>query len=374
MALRTITSERALRQNGKAPSYHSDGEFTITGSPVLDVTKIFRLDEYSAANAFVNGDLTVRGDLCTAIRFFRHEARDPLRQACFSVIGAIKDLTDSLRNGKEAAARNIRFHYDRSNDFYRLFLDSRMVYSAADFSCPECSLDDAQLQKMHRICLALDLSSGERFLDVGCGWGALVIHAAEHFGVNTTGCTLSHEQLEYARAMAKERGLAGQVTFKELDYRNLQGTFNKVASVGMFEHVGPRHLGEYFRKLDSLIADGGLFLNRGIVRPETASTGPATLFLQSRVFPGGGLAHLADVIREGERAGFEVLDMEDLREDYALTCHAWVSRLEANAEKCRNLVDEKTYRTWLLYLAASAVSFEDGETDAVQLTFRKRPS
>jgi cyclopropane-fatty-acyl-phospholipid synthase len=163
------------------------------------------------------------------------------------------------------------------------------------------------------------------------------------------------------------------VTIENADYRDLQGRFDKIASVGMFEHVGCSNMGGYFRKVLSLLDDGGRFLNRGIVRPENVSLDAATLFLQRRVFPGGELMHLADIVREAERAGFGVLEAEDFRKDYALTCRAWVSRLVQNEETCRVLVGKETYRTWLLYLAASAVSFEDGVTDAAQITLEKRP-
>jgi cyclopropane-fatty-acyl-phospholipid synthase len=330
------------------------------------------MDEYSAANAFINGKLTVHGDLCSAIRFFGRQQRPLVRELWFSVGARLKQVADSLLNGRDTRARNIRFHYDRSNEFYRQFLDSRMLYSAADFSDPSSSLEEAQAKKLDGICRKLDLRPNQRFLDVGCGWGALVIDAAERFGVNAVGCTLSHNQLEFARAVVKDHGLDRRVTIEEIDYRDIQGCFDKIASVGMFEHVGRKLLSGYFSKLYSLLDDRGLFLNRGIVRPETTSVGPATLFLQRKVFPGGGLVHLADVVREAEQAGFGVLEVQDLRQDYALTCRAWVNRLVQHAETCIALVGEATYRTWLLYLAASAVNFEDGVTDAVQATFEKR--
>lgn len=331
------------------------------------------MDEYSAANAFVNGRFTIAGDLYAGIRFFHQQKPELVRQLWFSLAAWVTQFADALRSGRNETAQNIQFHYDRSNAFYRQFLDSRMLYSAAHFDHEECSLEEAQVSKLERICRSLDLHPEERFLDVGCGWGGLVIHAAERFGAFATGCTLSQDQFEFARAAVRDHDLEGRVKIEQADYRDLQGRFDKISSVGMFEHVGSRQLSEYFRKIQSLLNDGGLFLNRGIVRPETVSVGPATFFLQKSVFPGGGLVHLADAVREAELAGFEVLEMEDLRKDYALTCRAWVSRLVQNAENCRTLAGDVTYRTWLLYLAASAVSFEDNQTDAVQLTFEKRP-
>ncbi len=166
--------------------------------------------------------------------------------------------------------------------------------------------------------------------------------------------------------------LAGSVSVEVIDYRDLNGTFDKIASVGMFEHVGRSRLRGYFKKMYSLLNGGGRFLNRGVVRPENVRDDPETLFLQKKVFPGGELVHLDDVVSEGERAGFEVIGTEDLREHYALTCRAWVKNLEKRADTCRFLVGDSTYRTWLLYLAASAVSFEDGRTGAAQVLFAKR--
>lgn len=229
------------------------------------------MDEYFVAKAFVKGQLTVEGDLCAGIRFFRQHESQFVHHWWFSLAARLKQLADSLRNGRSAVAHNIRFHYGRSNAFYQQFLDSRMLYSAAHFDQMDCSLEDAQVSKLDRICRDLDLHPEERFLDVGCGWGGLVIHAAERFGACATGCTLSQDQLEFARAVVKDHNMERRVAIEHTDYRDLQGRFDKIASVGMFEHVGRRQLSDYFRKIHSLLNDGGLFLNRGIVRPEVVS-------------------------------------------------------------------------------------------------------
>jgi cyclopropane-fatty-acyl-phospholipid synthase len=279
--------------------------------------------------------------------------------------------TRSLLGRRKESAESIQFHYDRSNEFYAQFLDSRMVYSSAYFRHPAVSLNEAQLEKLHRICKHLELQAGERFLDIGCGWGGLITHAAEHYGVTALGCTLSREQLEFARETVRSRGLSERVTVEPTDYRDLNGSFDKVASVGMFEHVGRSRLSGYFKKVYSLLGRGGLFLNRGVLRPHGVSDSPETLFLQKNVFPGGELVHLDDVVREGERAGFAAIGMEDLRKHYALTCRAWVANLQQHSDRCRALAGEATYRTWLLYLAASAVSFEDACTTAGEVVFVK---
>lgn len=352
-------------------SCNGDSLFTIV-APGSPQGQIPLLDEYSAAKAFVKGKLTVQGDLCAAIRYFSRYDRHFLRNLWFSLAARLQQFAGSWLNNRSITARDIRFHYDRSNQFYREFLDSKMLYSAADFSNPDISLEDAQTKKLDKICRILKLHAAERFLDVGCGWGALLIYAAERFGVTAVGCTLSREQADFARADVRNHGLTGRAAIEEIDYRDLVGRFDKIASVGMFEHVGRKHLKQYFTKIYSLLDDRGLFLNRGIVRPATVSVGPATLFLQRNVFPGGELVHLADVVNEAERAGFGVLEINDLRRDYALTCRAWVQRLLLNADRSCALVGEETYRTWLLYLAASVVHFEDGMADAVQVIFEKR--
>jgi cyclopropane-fatty-acyl-phospholipid synthase len=276
--------------------------------------------------------------------------------------------------GTIRAAQNIRYHYDRSNKFYKQFLDKRMVYSCAYFRTPETPLDDAQVAKLDHICRKLDLRRGDRFLDMGSGWGALLVHAAEHYGVQATGCTLSRSQAEYARDSASHRVTGEQVAVLEMDFRDVTGHFNKIASVGMLEHVGRHRLHNYFRKVHDLLGPKGIFLNHSILRPELVTDSAQTLFIQRRVFPGGELAHLSVVIRAAELAGFEVLDAEDLRPHYALTCRAWVERLQRNAGACLDAVDRETYRTWLLYLAGSAASFEGGLTSVCQLLLAKRNS
>jgi cyclopropane-fatty-acyl-phospholipid synthase len=279
---------------------------------------------------------------------------------------------ESLFQTKDRAARNIRHHYDCSNEFYQQFLDSRMVYSCAYFEEPDWSLEQAQAAKLDHICRKLDIHGGEQFLDIGCGWGALVLCAAERYGAFSTGCTLSKRQFEYASNYANNSPARSRVLFLESDCRDVTGRFDKIASVGMFEHVGRRRLAGYFRKMVSLLSDHGLFLNHGIIRPQLVSDSAETVFLRKKVFPGGELTHLSDVTRIAETAGFEVLDIENLRPHYALTCRAWVRRLQQNAAECLRYVDAARYRTWLLYLAGSAYSFESGQTDVYQILMAKR--
>jgi cyclopropane-fatty-acyl-phospholipid synthase len=332
-----------------------------------------RADLYSAATAFVRGDFDIHGDVISAIRFKKATSRTSWRDVLSAIAALFAPRRLEVRfQSPRRAAQNVRFHYDRSNDFYRAFLDSQMVYSCAYFKDETKSLDEAQNAKLDHICRKLDLRPEESFLDIGCGWGALVIRGAEKYGAVATGCTLSLQQEFFASKTVLEKNLEGRAAVHECDYRKLHGRFNKIASVGMFEHVGRKRLQDYFRKVFDLLNDDGLFLNHGIVRPEGTADGPETLFLKRRVFPGGELATLASVVREAERSGFEVLDVENLRPHYALTCRHWVERLRQNATECLNHVDRETYRTWLLYLAGSALSFETGATDLYQVLMAKR--
>jgi cyclopropane-fatty-acyl-phospholipid synthase len=349
-----------------------EGRFTMTAPGHTDVRHFLKLDVYSAANAFVDGHFDVRGDLIEAVRYFTNQPHSGIRHFVFSMLARLEHLRIySFFGTREEIGKGVRYHYDRSNEFYSLFLDSRLVYSAAWFDSPADSLDRAQDAKLNLICRDLQLQSGETFLDIGCGWGGLICYAAEHFGVKAHGCTIATQQLQWTTAEIEKRLLRDRVDVSLCDYRDAEGSYDKIASVGMFEHVGKGRLAGYFRKMYSLLKPAGLFLNRGVVRPQGVSDGPDTLFLQRSVFPGGELVHLDDVLREAERAGFETIGMRDLRTHYALTCKAWLNNLQRNGDRCRSIVGDRIYRTWLLYIAGSAVAFEQGRTGAAQVLFQK---
>jgi cyclopropane-fatty-acyl-phospholipid synthase len=360
-------------EDGGSDHYgHGAPEFTIVVRARPDFDRLLGFDDYSLATAFVRGDFAVEGDLVAAVRFFR--AR-PYSRINGSLATAIAKLgfarVESSFQTKKRAAENIRFHYDQSNDFYRNFLDSRMVYSCAYFADPDESLDSAQLRKLDHICRKLDLKPGETFLDVGCGWGGLIIRAAERYGAKSAGCTLSEKQFDLAREKIAALGLRDSVRVELSDYRDVQGVFDKIASVGMFEHVGRRRSNEYFAKLGRLLRPGGLLLNHAIMRPAGTRDGAETVFLRRKVFPGGELPYLSDVVHSAERCGFEVLDVENLRPHYALTCRAWVKRLNENATECLAHVDRSVFRTWLLLFAASAAHFADGLLNVNQVLLYK---
>jgi cyclopropane-fatty-acyl-phospholipid synthase len=330
-------------------------------------------DLYSCAKAFVNGRFDIFGDPIAAVAFKLAHPGGRLRRWRGAVLASLLSLRpESWLQSRTRARRNIEFHYDRAQEFYSAFLDSRMVYSCAYFRHAGMCLDDAQEAKLDLICRKLDIHGGERFLDIGCGWGALLLHATQHYGALSTGCTLSASQADYAAALSRSFDLDYEIDVKKVDFRDLDGQYGKIASVGMFEHVGSRRLHRYFSKVHALLAADGRFLHHGIVRPEGVHNGPETRFLRKYVFPGGELVHLSDVIRIAGNSGLEVLDIENLRPHYAMTCRRWVERLIENEERCVKVAGVRTYRTWLLYLSASALSFERGQTDVYQVLIAKR--
>jgi cyclopropane-fatty-acyl-phospholipid synthase len=269
------------------------------------------------------------------------------------------------RHTPQADARQVQFHYDVSDEFYALWLDPRRVYSCAYWRDGVSTLADAQAAKLDHLCRKLMLREGERFLDVGAGWGGLLLWAAERYGVRATGITLSKHQHAYVTKLIDERGLAGRVRMQLLDYRALpeHEPFDKIASVGMFEHVGRAQLQDYFAKLLRLLAPGGLLLNHGIT---AGATGHAQLgagigdFVERYIFPGGELVHLSLVLAAMSDAGWESLDIENLRPHYAKTLWAWSDGLEAQLDAAERCTPARTVRAYRLYLAGSAMAFERG--------------
>ena len=267
---------------------------------------------------------------------------------------------------------NIGYHYDVSNAFYRLWLDANLVYSCAYFRGADDTLDAAQVQKLDHICRKLRLAPGERFLDIGCGWGSLVFRAAERYGVEATGITLSKNQYDHVRAEIAARGLEGRVRVELADYVDLpdDAVWDKIASVGMFEHVGVARFPLYFGKIHRILKPGGFVLNHGITHnaPHADSLGSGiSSFIDDYVFPGGELTHVARVIEGMADQGLELVDAEALREHYAKTLWHWCERLEGNAAAARAEVSEETYRVWRIYLAGSAHAFERGWLSLWQL-------
>jgi cyclopropane-fatty-acyl-phospholipid synthase len=284
--------------------------------------------------------------------------------------------TARLRGIKHSKARDrqaVAYHYDVSNDFYALWLDKRMVYSCAYFASPDEDLDAAQERKLNYVCRKLRLRRGERLLDIGCGWGGLIVHAARRYGVDALGITLSEPQAELANERIRQAGLAGCCWAEVRDYREIEewAGYDKLVSVGMFEHVGEAMLPEYFRRAHRLLRPDGVFLNHGISRKRGEPALRGTSFVERYVFSDGELVPISATLRAAEEGGFEVRDVESLREHYALTLGHWVSRLEARRDEARRITDETTYRVWRLYMSGSVHGFETGRLNVYQTLLSK---
>jgi cyclopropane-fatty-acyl-phospholipid synthase len=277
------------------------------------------------------------------------------------------------RHSKERDRQAVTYHYNRSNEFYALWLDQRMVYSCAYFATPDDDLDTAQERKLDYICRKLRLRPGERLLDIGCGWGGLVIYAAQHYRVEAYGITLSQPQAELAQKRISEAGLAERCRVEVRDYRDVNeaNSFDKIVSVGMFEHVGEALLPTYFKQAWHLLRPGGVFLNHGIASNTSLQAQWRANFTNRYVFPDGELLPISSTLRAAEASGFEVRDVESLREHYTLTLRHWVRRLEAHTDEARKLTNEVTYRIWRLYMAGSAYSFQTNRNNLYQTLLAK---
>jgi cyclopropane-fatty-acyl-phospholipid synthase len=361
--------------------------------------------ELTLGEAFMQGDVDIEGDLVAAtglaepiVRHFRSPRRAlpflfrlralPKRNAHLG--NAIPDGDHRASGSRHSRARDrsaVRYHYDLDNAFYRLWLDERMVYSCAYFAKDgEESLDHAQEAKLDLVCRKLRLREEERFLDIGCGWGALVMHAAERYGVDATGITLSPSQAALARERIRKAGLQERCRVELLDYREMPRTlrFDKIASIGMVEHVGRRMLPTYFGEAFRLLEPGGVFLNHGIVHlnpDRSAMVRFAKRHLRSRVsfidrhiFPDSELMTPAKLFLASEAAGFEMRDVESLREHYARTTRLWVRRLQERRSEAVAMVGEPTVRAWQLYMAGSAYLFRKGSLGVIQTLLAKRDS
>ena len=316
--------------------------------------------------AFVEGHIDVEGPIDEVIRacidLSRQGEGKPPRSA----------LPRRESHSRETDRGAIEYHYDVSNDFYALFLDREMVYSCGYFRSPDDSLELAQQRKIDHILTKLRIAPGERLLDVGCGWGALIVRAASKYGAIATGITLSRLQHEWALERIRREGLQDHCFVELRDYRDVPGAgiYDKIASVGMFEHVGLANLPEYFGALNRLLRPRGLVLNHGITSG-TVEEGDVICgggaFIERYVFPNGELPHLSRTARDMSAAGLEVIDVESLRRHYALTCREWATRLEARKAHAAALAGERRSRSWRIYLAGCAFGFDQGWVNVHQL-------
>jgi cyclopropane-fatty-acyl-phospholipid synthase len=329
-------------------------DFDIEG----DIEAVFDL-----ADALVEATSGWRKKLSIGRDLLRLPSSDDHRQGQRGPAG-LSGKQHSIERDRQA----VTYHYDVSNDFYALWLDQRMVYSCAYFHSPDEDLDTTQERKLDYICRKLRLRPGQRLLDVGCGWGGLVMHAAERYGVDATGITLSQPQTDLANQRIAAAGLSDRCRVQVRDYRQVDESadYDALVSVGMFEHVGAAMLPTYFAQALRLLRPGGVFLNHGIASRATDQLQHGPSFSDTYVFPDGELVPINVTLRTAEAAGFEVRDVESLREHYALTLRHWVRRLETQHEPALTFVDEPTYRVWRLFMSGSAHGFSTGQLNVYQ--------
>lgn len=347
---------RVKTWNGDVVELGDPPEVTLTLRGPQAARHLLRPTMDSLGEAFVEGLLDVEGPIRAVTAVAEHLARDQDRRRGQ---GALPNWFGHTRKSDRKA---IEYHYDVSNDFYALWLDPAMVYSCAYFRSPDDDLATAQTAKLDHVCRKLMLGSGQTLLDIGCGWGALAIHAARHYGARVTGITLSQNQFELATRRVREAGLEGQVEIRLQDYRDVPGeaVFDRISSIGMFEHVGLKNLGDYFAIVHRLLKPGGITLNHGITSadPESRSVGlGAGEFIDRYVFPDGELPHVSLAIRELSAAGLELADAESLRRHYAKTLWFWSDAFEANLAKLAELAGDRRTRIWRVYLAGCAHAF-----------------
>jgi cyclopropane-fatty-acyl-phospholipid synthase len=323
----------------------------------------------SLGEAYVEGLIDVEGSVDDILEM-AHRLAEAGSQTESRLTRIVRHFQHSRNSDQEA----VQYHYDVSNDFYQAWLDPRMVYSCAYFENGDETLEQAQLKKIDHILTKVQLRPDQRLLDIGCGWGALVIRAAQKFGARCVGITLSQRQFELASERVRAAGLQDRVEIRLQDYRDVQGPFDRITSVGMFEHVGLDYLQGYFARLRELLADEGWVLNHGITSTD-ANDGETShgggRFIDRYVFPQGELPHISTVLKTLQAGGLEALDVESLRRHYARTTALWSQAFEAAGEKLRALVDERRWRIWRVYLAGCQWAFEHDEISLYQVLCRK---
>jgi cyclopropane-fatty-acyl-phospholipid synthase len=341
--------------------------------------------ELGLARAYVSGDLELQGSIWALLelrdRIPDVQLEPKMMLRLVREMGGWREVRPlpppdeevRLRGRRHSKARDaaaISHHYDVSNAFYRMVLGPSLTYSCAVWHDPGDTLEVAQANKYELICRKLDLRPGMRLLDVGCGWGGMVMHAAQHHGVQAVGITISRQQAELAEKRVAEAGLSGQVQIRVQDYREVaDGPYDGISSIGMFEHVGEARLAEYFECLRRQVRPEGRLLNHGISRPARTEKArlPRRSFINRYVFPDGELHEVGRVISITQDAGFEVRHVESLREHYALTLRRWVANLEQHWDEAVADVGAPRARVWRLYMAGSAVNFEAGRTQIHQV-------
>ncbi len=319
--------------------------------------------EYAFGELYSSGRIEIEGELPAFLDIiYRHLLAAGLRHRILNV------LSRRPNNNTDRARDNIHHHYDLGNEFYRLWLDERMVYTCAYFPVPTASLEEAQVAKLDHVCRKLRLLPGERVVEAGSGWGALALHMAKHYGVSVKSYNISHEQITYARAWARRERLHERIEFIEDDYRAIQGKFDAFVSVGMLEHVGVDNYATLGKVIDAALTDEGRGLIHSIGRD---CPGPMNSWIARRIFPGAYPPSLSEMMGLFEPIGFSVLDVENLRLHYARTLEHWLARFDANAARVEDMFDTTFVRVWRLYLAGSLAAFTSGQMQLFQVLFHR---
>ncbi len=353
--------------DGNVRQFGNGSDFTLYFKNKESLRKVLLDVSLGFGEGYMNGDIEVEGDLRQVVRIGL--LSDPLQEKTRSSLFNSFKLNILQRNSKTVDKRSISHHYDLGNDFYRLWLDRKMLYSCAYFKSDSDSLEQAQLEKINLCCRKLQLQPNERLLDIGCGWGSLLITAAQQFGIHGVGITLSKEQLAYGRQQIAKEGVEDRVHLEYLDYRDLpkmNQTFDKVVSVGMFEHVGKANMKNFLENVRTVLRPDGLLLLHTIGKTVEE---PTNNWIRKYIFPGCYLPDLGSILRNCTSLGLSFIDCENMRVHYSKTLDNWAERFEKNEARIRSMFDDRFIRMWRFYLAGCSTVFRMGNMHLFQLLF-----
>jgi len=353
--------------DGDAIGFGSFPEVILRLKTERSTKKIIRKGFLGFGEAYMEGELDIEKDIPKLLRL---GFAVNFNEYCLSFWQKFQVVIFSLLNSStlRRAPKNISFHYDRGNEFYELYLDKTMTYSCAYFSKPDDSLEQAQLNKYEHISRKLLLKPDESLLDIGCGWGGMLIYAARNYGITGVGITLSKNQFEYANHKIEELGLQNQLKVLYQDYRKLGDKYDKIVSIGMMEHVGKKFIPTFIQKVSDLLKSEGLALLHTIGKDTPSEEDPWTF---NYIFPGHYIPTLHEIVKEMGKTGFSILDVENLRLHYAKTLEKWAENFEENLEKIRGMFDETFVRQWRLFLNSTAAGFKYGDSRLFQILVSK---